>query len=188
MRVGYLVGAAGRIARSAARDQTYISPSMVAQAIVFEFCVSGALDGRSRPSSARCRASRRALRCARARASRCLVVPEGGYFLWVDLPEGTDVAGSRRRRRSSASRSSRAATSFSRAARLDPPRILGRYPRADRRGRRPARRRLPRAGRRARVNQLQLRQARDVGSALPRLPEGVRPPTPGCSSCCRPPS
>ena len=30
------------------------------------------------------------------------MTPEGGYFLWVDLPEGTDVAALARRRASAA--------------------------------------------------------------------------------------
>src|SRR5204862_1108237 len=44
IRVGYLVGPAELIARVVKRaTSTYISPNMVAQAIVHEFCQSGAL-------------------------------------------------------------------------------------------------------------------------------------------------
>ena len=44
IRVGYLVGPAELIARIVKRaTSTYISPNMVAQAIVHEFCESGAL-------------------------------------------------------------------------------------------------------------------------------------------------
>ena len=72
IRVGYLVGPAEMIAAivKMATD-TYISPSMVAQSIVNEFCRSGAID----PSIATvqrgaARARRRAGRGARARAAR----------------------------------------------------------------------------------------------------------------------
>src|SRR6202012_809111 len=45
IRVGYLVGEAAMIAKIAKRaTSTYISPNMVAQSIVHEFCASGALD------------------------------------------------------------------------------------------------------------------------------------------------
>src|SRR4051794_17695760 len=44
IRVGYLVGPTDLIARIAKRaTNTYISPNMVAQAIVYEFCASGAI-------------------------------------------------------------------------------------------------------------------------------------------------
>jgi 2-aminoadipate transaminase len=95
VRVGYLVGPAGLIAdiRRIA-TATYISPSMVAQSIVAEFCHSGAIERSSATvkralrerRDATCEALRRQLPEAR------FVTPEGGYFLWVDLPDGTDVA------------------------------------------------------------------------------------------------
>ena len=96
IRVGYLVGPPDLIAgiRRIATG-TYISPSMVAQSIVAEFCHSGAIDRsiatvkealRER-RDATCQALERHLPEAR------FVVPEGGYFLWVDLPEGSDVDG-----------------------------------------------------------------------------------------------
>jgi 2-aminoadipate transaminase len=93
IRVGYLVGPKQTIAavRKEATE-TYISPNMVAQAIVAEFCDSGAIDS----SIATVKAALRERRDATCEAlSRHLpdarfVVPEGGYFLWVDLPEGTD--------------------------------------------------------------------------------------------------
>ena len=45
IRVGYLVGPAELIAKVVKiATQTYISPSMVSQAIVHQFCVSGAID------------------------------------------------------------------------------------------------------------------------------------------------
>jgi DNA-binding transcriptional MocR family regulator len=96
IRVGYLVGPEELIATVAKRaTNTYISPNMVAQAIVFEFCRSGALERsietvkhalRERARTL-CDGLRRELPDAR------FVAPEGGYFLWVELPRGTDVAG-----------------------------------------------------------------------------------------------
>ena len=94
IRVGYLVGPTELIARIVKlATNTYISPSMVSQAIVHRFCTSGALDSsietvkgalRERAQTL-CSALRDKLPDAR------FVEPEGGYFLWVDLPKGTDV-------------------------------------------------------------------------------------------------
>jgi 2-aminoadipate transaminase len=95
IRVGYLVGPRGLIGSIRKRaTETYISPNMVAQSIVAEFCHSGAIERsiavvkealRER-RDATCGALKRHLPDAR------FVTPEGGYFLWVDLPEGSDVA------------------------------------------------------------------------------------------------
>jgi DNA-binding transcriptional MocR family regulator len=95
IRVGYLVGPPELIARIIKiATSTYISPNMVAQSIVNQFCRSGAIDRsietvkaalRERAKTL-CEALRRELPDAR------FVEPEGGYFLWVDLPRGTDVA------------------------------------------------------------------------------------------------
>jgi DNA-binding transcriptional MocR family regulator len=94
IRVGYLVGPADRIA-SIARLATgaYISPNMVAQSVVYEFCASGAL-ARSVETvkgalSARVEALGLALERELPEAE--FVRPEGGYFMWVTLPGGTDV-------------------------------------------------------------------------------------------------
>ncbi len=94
IRVGYLVGPEELIARIAKlATSTYISPNMVAQAIVDRFCRSGAIDRsietvkealRERAATL-CDALRRDLPDAR------FVEPEGGYFLWLELPRGTDV-------------------------------------------------------------------------------------------------
>jgi 2-aminoadipate transaminase len=95
IRVGYLVGPEELIAgiRRTATN-TYISPSMVAQAIVAEFCASGALD-RSIDTVKSALRERRDTLCAalqRELPDASFVPPEGGYFLWVDLPEGSDSA------------------------------------------------------------------------------------------------
>jgi 2-aminoadipate transaminase len=95
IRVGYLVGPPDLIAAIAKlATNAYISPNMVAQSIVYEFCASGALER-----------SIETVRTALAKRARTLdvalrrelpeaefVPPEGGYFMWVTLPEGTDVA------------------------------------------------------------------------------------------------
>src|SRR4051812_42882913 len=94
IRVGYLVGPAELIARiNKLAVGAYISPNMVAQAIVHQFCLSGALD-RSIATVKQALAERvgtlgEALR--RELPDARFVEPEGGYFMWVTLPETTDV-------------------------------------------------------------------------------------------------
>lgn len=94
VRVGYLVGPEVLIAGIAKRaTNLYISPCMVAQAIVYQFCVSGDIDRSIRTVSAalgeRAQALATALReqIPEIRFSQ----PDGGYFLWVDLPEDVHV-------------------------------------------------------------------------------------------------
>jgi DNA-binding transcriptional MocR family regulator len=66
---------------------------MVSQAIVYEFARSGALD-RSIETVTAALQERAAVLCE-ALSSELpdarFVPPMGGYFLWVDLPDGTDV-------------------------------------------------------------------------------------------------
>ena len=94
IRVGYLVGPAERIAQiQALATNTYISPNMVAQSIVYEFCSSGAIE-RSIATVKDALAERVGLLVAaleRELPEARFVAPEGGYFMWVELPEGTDV-------------------------------------------------------------------------------------------------
>ncbi len=94
IRVGYLVGPPDLIAAIAQlATNTYISPNMVAQSIVYEFCASGAIERSIETVKAalaeRVQALANALRSELADAE--FVVPQGGYFMWVTLPEGTDV-------------------------------------------------------------------------------------------------
>ena len=95
IRVGYLVGPEDLIARIAKiATSTYISPSMVAQGIVNQFCRSGAID-RSIETVREALRERAETLCGALSEhlpEARFVAPEGGYFLWVDLPDGTDVA------------------------------------------------------------------------------------------------
>jgi 2-aminoadipate transaminase len=96
IRVGYLVGPDKLIARIAKlATNTYISPNMVAQSIVNEFVradggtafersVDRVKTALSERAEALCAALSRELPEAR------FVAPQGGYFLWVELPQGTD--------------------------------------------------------------------------------------------------
>ncbi|MDP9814830.1 aminotransferase-like domain-containing protein [Spirilliplanes yamanashiensis] len=94
VRVGYLVGPAdviGAIAKKA--TNLYISPGMVAQAIVHQFCVSGDIE-RSIATVSTALAERATVLAAALREhipGATFTEPDGGYFLWVDLPEDVDV-------------------------------------------------------------------------------------------------
>ena len=95
IRVGYLVGPAETISRIAKlATNTYISPNMVAQSIVYEFCASGAIERSI--ETVRTALAKRALTLAEALRRELpeaeFVQPDGGYFMWVTLPPGTDVA------------------------------------------------------------------------------------------------
>jgi len=94
IRVGYLVGPAELIARiTKIATSTYISPSMVSQAIVNEFCRSGALETSIETVKAALRERAKTLADALARElpDAQFVAPQGGYFMWVELPPGADV-------------------------------------------------------------------------------------------------
>jgi 2-aminoadipate transaminase len=94
IRVGYLVGPVELIAQIAKlATNTYISPNMVSQSIVYEFCASGALERSIETVKTALTKRLRTLEVALARElpDARFVAPEGGYFMWVTLPEGTDV-------------------------------------------------------------------------------------------------
>lgn len=97
IRVGYLVGPPEIIDRIRVRaTNTYIAPNMVAQAIVHQYLIGdrfpAALERVKAALSERVRVLDAALRQHLPEAS--FSRPEGGYFLWVSLPEGEghDVA------------------------------------------------------------------------------------------------
>ena len=94
IRVGYLVGPKDTIAAIVKNaTNTYISPNMVAQSIVNEFCRSGAIDGAIDTVKTALADRVKALTTALERdlPDARFVAPEGGYFMWVELPDGTDV-------------------------------------------------------------------------------------------------
>jgi 2-aminoadipate transaminase len=95
IRVGYLVGSAELIGRIAKRATgTYISPNMVAQSIVHEFCASGALDRsiETVKNALEERVAKLTAALDREIPDARYKAPDGGYFMWVELPEGTSVA------------------------------------------------------------------------------------------------
>ena len=93
VRVGYLVGPPDEIAALAKRaGETFISPNMLAESIVWELCRSGALEENIAAVNAALRERRDALVGAlREKIPEAeFVVPAGGYFLWLDLAEDVD--------------------------------------------------------------------------------------------------
>lgn len=94
VRVGYLVGPPREIAALAkTAGETFISPNMLAESIVWELCRSGALEENIGKVNAALRARRDALvESLRERIPEAeFVVPEGGYFLWLDLEDDVDT-------------------------------------------------------------------------------------------------
>ena len=94
VRVGYLAGPAARDRKLAKRaNETYISPNMLAESIVLELCRSGGLDRNIEFVKDALRDRRDALvEALREQIPEAeFVVPGGGYFLWLDLAEGTDT-------------------------------------------------------------------------------------------------
>jgi 2-aminoadipate transaminase len=94
VRVGYLAGASDEIASLAKRgNEHYISPNMLAESVVLELCRSGALERNVEFVNGALRERRdalvEALREQLPEAS--FVVPQGGYFLWLDFAEGADT-------------------------------------------------------------------------------------------------
>src|SRR3954462_2327730 len=95
IRVGYLVGPQAVIKQiQGIATNTYISPNMVAQSIVNAFCRSGRIEQSIATVREALRARRDALVAALERElpEARFAPPEGGYFMWVELPEGFSVA------------------------------------------------------------------------------------------------
>jgi 2-aminoadipate transaminase len=95
IRVGYLVGPAELIGRIAKRATgTYISPNMIAQAIVHEFCADGSIDRsiETVKSALAERVERLTAALERELPEARFEAPDGGYFMWVELPDATNVA------------------------------------------------------------------------------------------------
>jgi 2-aminoadipate transaminase len=95
IRVGYLVGPQAIIkAIQTIATNTYISPNMVAQAIVYQFASTGGMDGAIATVKSALKARRDAVVDALERElpEAKFAAPSGGYFMWVELPEAVDVA------------------------------------------------------------------------------------------------
>jgi DNA-binding transcriptional MocR family regulator len=95
LRVGYFVIPAGLADDVvAAATSAYITPALLSQATVYEFLRRGAFE----PNLERVRGLLRERRDAMVSALERhfpeaeWTVPEGGYFLWVELPEGVATA------------------------------------------------------------------------------------------------
>lgn len=95
LRVGYLVGTPQTINAITARAfNAYLTPGTFAQAVVYEYCSSGLMDAAlAKTRSALQSRMQRLADCLRGQLPQArFEEPEGGYFLWVKLPDGTDVA------------------------------------------------------------------------------------------------
>ncbi|GAA2636335.1 PLP-dependent aminotransferase family protein [Paractinoplanes durhamensis] len=94
VRVGYLVGPAALIDAIAKKaTNLYISPGMVSEAIVHQFCLSGDIE-RSVQTVSTALAERASVLADSLRKhipGAVFTEPDGGYFLWVDLPTDVDV-------------------------------------------------------------------------------------------------
>src|SRR5215212_7002012 len=95
IRVGYLVGPQAVIKQiQGIATNTYISPNMVAQSIVNQFCRSGRINSAIATVKEALRARRDALVGALERElpEARFAPPQGGYFMWVELPESVKVS------------------------------------------------------------------------------------------------
>jgi 2-aminoadipate transaminase len=95
IRVGYLVGPQALIKQiQSIATNTYISPNMVAESIVNQFVRSGRMDSAVATVKNALRDRRDTLVTALRRElpEAEFSPPEGGYFMWVVLPEEVSVA------------------------------------------------------------------------------------------------
>jgi 2-aminoadipate transaminase len=94
VRVGYLIGAPSTVSDIATvAVNTYISPNMLSEVTVYQFCASGDID-RSIGTVQAALAERALLLAAGLRREfpdATFHEPDGGYFLWVDFPDDIDV-------------------------------------------------------------------------------------------------
>ena len=94
-RVGYLVLPSALAERVvAAATASYITPSLLSQAVVHEFIRRGSFEPNLERINALLRERRDAMVVALERhlPEATWTVPEGGYFVWLDLPEGIKAA------------------------------------------------------------------------------------------------
>lgn len=94
VRVGYLAGPEEEIANLIKRaNETYISPNMLAESVVWELCRSGGLERNIESVRAALQERRDALIAALEEhlPEAEFVAPGGGYFLWLALSEEIDT-------------------------------------------------------------------------------------------------
>jgi len=94
VRVGYLAGEPEQVATLAKRaGETYISPNMLAESIVFALCESGGLERNVEFVNAALRERRDVLvdSLSELIPEADFVVPQGGYFLWLTLDDDVDT-------------------------------------------------------------------------------------------------
>jgi 2-aminoadipate transaminase len=94
VRVGYLAGPEEEIAKLRTRaNETYISPNMLAESVVWELCRSGALDRNIEFVRGALQARRDALvdGLREQLPEAEFESPGGGYFLWLSLGEDVDT-------------------------------------------------------------------------------------------------
>jgi 2-aminoadipate transaminase len=94
VRVGYLTGPEEEIAKLIKRaNETYISPNMLAESVVWELCRSGGLDRNIEFVRGALQERRDALVAALEEhlPEAEFVVPGGGYFLWLTLGGGVNT-------------------------------------------------------------------------------------------------
>jgi len=94
VRVGYLAGPPDEIAKLAKRaNELYISPNMLAEAVVYELCRSGGLDENIAFVKGALKERRDTLVAAlREQIPEAdFVEPGGGYFLWLSLADDVDT-------------------------------------------------------------------------------------------------
>jgi 2-aminoadipate transaminase len=94
VRVGYLIGPTVTIDEIGRRAvNIYISPNMLSEVTVHEYCISGDID-RSIATVRKALAERASLMATALRREipgAEFIEPDGGYFFWVDLPGDIDV-------------------------------------------------------------------------------------------------
>ena len=95
LRVGYLVGSTELIGRlEDLAVQTYLTPALLPQATAYEFVARGLLDSNVERVVGLLRERRDAMLAAlesEMPAGANWSRPQGGYFTWLDFPEGTDA-------------------------------------------------------------------------------------------------
>ena len=95
LRVGYLVLPAALAERVvAAATDSYITPALLSQATVYEFLRRGSFEPNVERINGLLRERRDAMVAALERhlPEAAWEVPQGGYFVWVELPEGVSAA------------------------------------------------------------------------------------------------